>query len=46
MTAGVAHLEQAIQLDPSFALAYRSLGNRLYQPVWAIAWRDVCRQSI
>jgi tetratricopeptide (TPR) repeat protein len=24
--AGVAHLEQAIQLDPSFALAYRSLG--------------------
>jgi tetratricopeptide (TPR) repeat protein/predicted Ser/Thr protein kinase len=25
-TASVAHLEQAIQLDPSFALAYRSLG--------------------
>ncbi len=24
--ASVAHLEQAIQLDPSFALAYRSLG--------------------
>jgi tetratricopeptide (TPR) repeat protein/predicted Ser/Thr protein kinase len=24
--AGVAHLEQAIQLDPSFALAYQSLG--------------------
>ncbi len=35
MTAGVAHLEQAIQLDPSFALAYRSLGNayiNLYGP--------------
>jgi serine/threonine protein kinase/Tfp pilus assembly protein PilF len=25
-TAAAAHLEQAIQLDPSFALAYRSLG--------------------
>ena len=35
MTAGVAHLEQAIQLDPSFALAYRSLGTayvNLYGP--------------
>jgi eukaryotic-like serine/threonine-protein kinase len=34
-TAGVAHLEQAIQLDPSFALAYRSLGTayvNLYGP--------------
>jgi serine/threonine protein kinase len=32
---GVAHLEQAIQLDPSFALAYRSLGAvyfNLYGP--------------
>ena len=32
---GVAHLEQAIQLDPSFALAYRSLGTayfNLYGP--------------
>jgi tetratricopeptide (TPR) repeat protein len=34
--AGVAHLEQAIQLDPSFALAYRSLAasyTNLYGPV-------------
>lgn len=33
---GVAHLEQAIQLDPSFALAYRSLAasyTNLYGPV-------------
>jgi eukaryotic-like serine/threonine-protein kinase len=32
---GVAHLEQAIQLDPSFALAYRTLGTaylNLYGP--------------
>jgi eukaryotic-like serine/threonine-protein kinase len=35
MTEGVAHLEQAIQLDPSFALAYRRLGTayvNLYGP--------------
>ena len=33
--AGVAHVEQAIQLDPSFALAYRSLAasyTNLYGP--------------
>ena len=33
--AGVAHLEQAIQLDPSFALAYRGLATQyvnLYGP--------------
>ena len=44
--AGVAHLEQAIQLDPSFALAYRSLGGFLYEPVRPRPRSHVLRQGV
>ena len=45
-TAGVAHLEQAIQLDPSFALAYRNLGTAYFNLYGPSRGCDVFRQGI